>query len=1124
MRRRFMFASALVTLTVAAPSAFADREITDEITTSVATSTAGEGGGPDNIIITNTGRVVLATPGTAVTLDSDNSVEMDGEIEIISDDDGGVGIHVVGGNTGDLTIDGDIFVEAESRAEDDDDDADADFPNPDGPTAIGGNRIGVLVDGAGNFVGDVIMDSNGSISIFGNDSAAIRVLTGIDGDMSLRGALSVIGDRSTVLDLQGDLSGDLTLGAGISYRGEDSYGVRVQGDVGGDFYLGGTVSGTAYRFSAYSNDPEFLATLDEDDMWQANSAVSIEGSIAGGILFDAPTADNRVTRTAGINFRGEAPAMQILASSGDITIGEVTQPAVEDDETTEDTDESVPATPLGYSFVHRGTISTTSMLNDTSSTAIYIGGSDDGMGSYYTASLTEGMLITGGVAAIAYTREIESPSIAIHLDHGAFLPILVNEGDISSTNNTVARENAFTGSAYALVIEDGAVLEELVNSGRITAQGVFGGSAYGVIDESGTLVNLTNNGIIQVSRTPLGAYLDENDEVVQPDDTDDFELIAFDGRANTTGTNFHQYWEPIPDDGDDNTVELTLLDIPIYVVGDMLFGSGDDTVQIEAGRVAGGIDFGAGNDALIIDGQTVYDELQRLIDEGEIDPLDDDQIYNVLPYVVGAVSDSDGNLSIAVDLATLELTGDATLNISEARFGDGSVLLMQVDAASNSLRNIVASGDVTFETGSRLSVSLSNLIGNGGQFELVRADNLIIEDDLETLNDSPSPFLYDAALERDPNNDDVILLTLQRKSAEDLGFDANQTAAYEAAFATWTDNEDLGAALATLTTQDSFRSAYDQLLPEYSAGAIQFALASNDSAIGALANRLEAVRRSPDETGGLWLQEFGYFADRAGNAFGPGYRGQGMGVAVGFDRPLGFFSAVGVNFVGAASEVEEVEGVDDPMSAITAQLGVYAGAEIGGFNLDLYGAGGFDSFEHNRRVLIGEFDATPSAEWTGYHVTGSARLSRDIDFGGRYYVRPAVSVDYLTLFEDSYTESGGGAGIDLSVSERDSTSFTSSGVLTFGAVYENNNSWWSPHVRVGYRGEFAGDVVETDVNFVDYDEVFTLRSQQVPGSGFLFGFGLTAGSGYSTFSFDYDADVRDEFVRHTARLVMRLVF
>ncbi|WP_203294485.1 autotransporter outer membrane beta-barrel domain-containing protein [Maricaulis parjimensis] len=1124
MRRRYMFASALVTLTVAAPSAFADREITDEITTSVATSTAGTSGGPDNIVITSTGRVVLATPGTAVTLDSDNSVTMDGEIEIISDDDGGIGIHVVGGNTGDLNIGGNIAVEAESRPVDDDDEADADFPNADGPTAIGGNRIGVLVDGAGNFVGDVIMDSSGSISVIGNDSAGLQVLTGIDGNISLQGALSVIGDRSTALDLQGDLSGDLDLLAGISFRGEDSYGVRVQGDVGGSFYLGGTISGTAYRFSSYSNNDEFLATLDEDDMWQANSAISVEGSIANGILFDAPTDDNRVTRTSGIAFRGSAPAMQILASSGDITIGEAIQPAVEDNADTTDVDESLPETPLSYSFVMRGTISTNSALNDASSTGLYIGGADDGMGGFYTASLTHGWLLTGGISAIAYTREFDAPAIAIHLDQGAFLPIFVNDGDITATHNSVGRENAVTGTSYALLIEDGAVFEELVNNGSIVAQSNFGGDAYGVIDESGTLTNVTNTGIIQVTRSPLGSYLDADNNVITPDDRTDFELVAFDGSANSTGITFRQYWEPIPDDGNDDTVELTIVDQQIYMIGDVRFGSGDDSFLVEAGVINGAISFGDGQDALVIDGTTVYNEIQRLIAAGELDELDEDALYAELPYVVSAVTDSDGNLSIAVDLATLELVGSGALNISDARFGDGAVLLMEVDAEANSLRNIVASGDLVFETGSRLSVSLSNLIGNGGEFELIRAGNLVIEEDLATLNDSPAPFLYEAALEIDPNDPNVILLTLQRKSAEALGFDVNQAAAYDAAFATWSDNEALGAALASLTSQDTFRAAYDQLLPEYTAGAIQFALAANDSATGALANRLEAVRRSPDETGGLWLQEFAYFADRAGNAFGPGYRGQGIGVAVGFDRPLGMFSAVGLNFVAAASEVEEVEGVDDPMSALTAQLGVYAGTEIGGLNLDLYGAGGFDSFEHNRRVLIGEFDALPTAEWTGYHVSGSARLSRDFEFGGRYYVRPAVSVDYLALFEESYVESGGGIGIDLSVSERESTSFTGSGLLTFGAVYEGNDSWWSPHVRVGYRGEFAGDEVETDVSFVDYNDVFTLRSQQVPGSGFLFGFGLSAGSGYSTFSFDYDADVRDELVRHTARLVMRLVF
>mgnify|MGYP001414344730 CR=1 FL=1 len=45
-----------------------------------------------------------------------------------------------------------------------------------------------------------------------------------------------------------------------------------------------------------------------------------------------------------------------------------------------------------------------------------------------------------------------------------------------------------------------------------------------------------------------------------------------------------------------------------------------------------------------------------------------------------------------------------------------------------------------------------------------------------------------------------------------------------------------------------------------------------------------------------------------------------------------------------------------------------------------------------------------------------------------------------------------------------------------------------------------------------------------PNSGALLGFGLSAGSNYSTFTFAYDADVRDDFVRHVARLVIRLTF
>jgi len=1123
MRRRLMFASAIATLTVAAPSALADRQISDEITTPVATSTAGSGGGADNIVITSSGRVTLSAPGTAVTLDSSNDVTVDGTIDVVSDEDGGIGVHVVGGNTGNLTISGPITVESESDPEDDGEDEDTGFSDLDGPSAIGGNRVGVLVDGDGAFVGDIYMDSSGSIIVRGNDSAGIRVLTGIEGEVRLEGSVSIVGDRSVGIDIQDTLTGDFAITGSVAARGEDSSAIVLAGDVGGAFYLNSAVSTTGYQFSSYTNNEEYLATLDEDDVFQAAATILIQSSIEGGILFDAPTDDNRVSRTATVSHRGEAPAVQILASDGNITFGEVIQPAVEDDDTTEDEDESVPETPLGYSWVNRGSITTTSDLNDTSSTGILIGGGDDGNGSVFTAELLHGFLNTGSISAISFSDTIAATAVALHLEEGAILPILTNEGAISSTSQNTVDATAF-GSAYTIVIEDGAVLEELVNSGQIVASGGNGGSGYAIVDRSGTLRSIENTGRILASHTPRPAYYDSDGDLIEPDDNPDYRTVALDVSSNTTGVTYRQHWEAVPDDGDDDTTEPTVLDTSIYMIGDVLFGSGDDTLTVEAGRINGAISFGDGQDALVVDGSTVHAEILRLIEEGIVDPMTDEEIWAALPYITSAISDSDGNLSIALDFATLELVESGDLEISEGRFGDGSVLMLQVDAENNDVRRIVSSGNITFETGSRLSVSLSNLIGGGGTFELVRAGSLTVEEDLATLNDSPSPFLYNTSLERSADDDNVIVLTLERKDADALGMNANQAAAYASAFESWGENGALGAAIASLTNQNAFFDAYDQLLPEYAASAIQFAMASNDSAIGALANRLEAVRRSPEDTGGLWVQEFGYFADRAGTAFGPGYRGQGIGVAVGFDRPAGPFYAVGVNFVGAASEVSEVEGVDDPMTALTGQLGVYAGSRMSGVNFDIYGGAGFDSFEHNRRVVIGEFDASPSAEWTGYHITGSARVSRDFEFGGRYYARPALSVDYLHLFEEGYTETGGGIGVDLSIADRDSTSFSGSAVLTMGALYENSSRWWSPVVRLGYRSEFSNDILETEARFADYDDTFILRSQQLPGSGLLFGFGVSAGSGYSTFSLDYDADVRDDFIRHTARLVMRMVF
>lgn len=1059
MRRRFMFASALVSLTVAAPAAFADREVTTAITDPIATSTSGDGGGADNIVITSSGRVTRTTTDTpAVTLDSDNSITQGGVISVTTDADGGVGVNIVGGNTGDFTSTSQIVVTSETFPTDTDEDGDLD-----GPGAIGGNRVAVLVDGAAVFTGDILFSTNSQIIVRGNDSAGIRVLTGIDGSVDYRGRLTIVGDRSAAIDIQDNLSGDLNVAGVISATGDGTVGVSVLGDVDGAITLRGSINTTGYRFLARPSE-SYLEQLEDDDMRQGGGAVVLSGSVGGGLYIGGPTIDTPTEINSQLSTRGSAPTLNIFAGASDIVLGEVVIAAVEDDPDTTDVDESQDAQHLGYSFVIRGNVTSSGDLDGVDSNTIRIAG-----GAGTTATLTGGMFNDGIVSSFAYgIPGAEAVATTISLGSGAIIPLITNIDELRATA-------VGTGAtARVLMIESGAYLPSLVNEDTLFANGVEGASAVAVRDLSGSLTSVVNSGVISaLYSAPTTA-----DEVAH-------ETVALDLSHATTATLVRQYRR----DGVDEDVNLA-------IYGDVLFGSGDDLLQVEAGTVSGSLSFGAGADQLVITGGSL---------------------------VSGALHDSDGDLSISVDNATLELGAATNTVISDARLGEGAVLSFEVNHDLDVAAFINASGTVTFEAGSRITSALTNLIGEGATYVVLTADSLVIEEALDVLQDTTAPYLYEAALNFDPNDANSLTLTLQRRTAEQLGMNANQAGAYAATYSVWQNDAELGAAIASLTTERDFFQAYDQLLPEYAASAIQFALATNDSAVGALANRLDAVRRSPDNTGGLWVQEFGYYADRAGTSFGPGYRGHGLGLAVGFDQPFGPFYAAGINFVGSASEISEVDGFDDPMSAVSGQIGAYAGSQFGETTLDIYGAVGFDSFEHNRRIVIADYTASPSASWSGYHVAASARLGRDFTTGN-YYLRPSASIDYLGLYEGSYTETGGGSGVDLVVSDRESSSFSATAMMTLGARYAGNDSWWSPHIEAGFRNEFSGGETQTDAHFVDYDDTFTLRSQQIPGTGFIFGFGIAAGSGYSVFSFDYDADLREDFIRHTARLVMRMVF
>ncbi|MAL10883.1 MAG: hypothetical protein CMF74_14615 [Maricaulis sp.] len=1060
MRNRLLLTSAISASFLAAVApAMADTNVDGERTDPIRTSTAN-GGNPDNIIIGTNGRVVLSSgnPGPAVVLDSDNTVTNNGRIEI-SNTDNAVGILVEGGRTGGLTNTGGINLTETNGSVDTDGDGDID-----GPLATGTNRVGILIDGNSPFNGNVTNTAAGGITVVGNRSAGIRNLAGINGNLVSNGRITMTGDFSYGIESRSRVTGDLLTAGNIVVTGEDSVGIHVGEMVDGLFLIRGNVASTGYRVAARPGDN---VILDDDDTTQGGSAIQIGSSIGGGIYLSGGDPVANITG-ATVTTRGEAPAIWIAPPLGETPGNIVISPVSVSADLLEGQDQDAV---FDFGFVNDGVVSAFGLFEGIDSQAVRIEGQRNGS-DLFTTTVEGGLLNTGTIRASSY-RAIAT---AIVLGDGAIVALVQNDFQINANSEGPG------GTARIIMIEAGAVMPTLRNSGVMLAQATGGGSAISITDRSDTLRLIENTGAISaLLRGTDGSVLNGNAD--QP--AEQAVAVAIDLSAATETVTFRQMLgEGQVDNGQ------------VGVRGDIMLGSADDVIDISAGFIRGDLYFGTGADQLLISGSGA---------------------------VSSSLHDADNDLSIVADGGSLEVLNTSTANIREARFQDGSRLIFRVDTAPENEPLIRASGTVTFETGSRVTASLANLIGEGASYVVLQANSLVIDEALTSLENTDAPYLYASTLTRDTADPNTLVLTLRRKTADELGMHANQAVAYNTAFQTWSDRASLGAAFAALTTAAEFYSAYNQLMPEYSASAIQFAMASNDSALGAVSGRLDAARRSPRNTGGIWAQEFAYFADRSANAFGPGYRGHGFGLAMGVDRPFGPFYAVGVNMAGAASDISESDGFDKPMTALTAQLGAYGGIDFGAFGGEFYTSAGVNRFEAERRVVIGSFDESATAEWTGWHYSASARFGRDYMMGD-WYARPSLSVDYLSIYEQAYTETGGGAGIDLAVEDRTSTTFASTASFTVGRRFGGADSWWEPQFRVGYRSDIGGSSSETNAMFVGYNTPFSFQAPDLPGSGGIVGFAIQAGSDYSTFSLDYDADLRDGFTRHTMRLLFRIVF
>ena len=678
-----------------APYALA-QDISTETTEPVTTSTIDDGA-PGDVTITEDGSIELSgTEGqVAVTMDSDNNITHNGTISI-EDTDNVAGIVLEANRTGDLTMGGSINLLEEYEREDDDDDGDLD-----GPLAIGENRVGIRLDSGGAHTGQLNLETGASILVEGNQSAGIILGSNLVGSLTMDGLISIVGEDTVGIEIDDGVTGNVLISGNVSAQGANARGVSLDGNVGGNLTVEGTITSSGFTDTSESNyirpldveedtDP-VLERIDAEDLNDNGAALAVGGSLSAGLLIngnvDDFTSDEDAedetkdtiedfdeNRTSGIvSSLGSAPALLISpdldgAASESITLGPVTETVRDttDDDEDEDLSETLAVFDYDQGLINRGTIAANGLNVGYEATALRIEGSADGA---FTTTITGGILNSGVVSAQAF----EADATAISLGSGARVGRLETSGDITAQVFSVTDY-----TATALLIEDGAELSELTNSGVISASS-FGESVNvsAIQDLSNGLTDITNTGTISAFQTSDGTQVDDVGTANAIDLSTSTQDITLTQRLAT------------PTDDVNNDGEISSEDVVApTLAGDVLFGSGNDTLTSTSGTISGNVEFSLGNASMTLSGTTFDGDV--IFSDGDNDislnssTFTGDMVFGGDSHILEISNStftgqlfSDGALDslIAVDtdlllsegtaatLGTFSLTGDSLLQV-----------------------------------------------------------------------------------------------------------------------------------------------------------------------------------------------------------------------------------------------------------------------------------------------------------------------------------------------------------------------------------------------------------------------------------------------------------------------------
>jgi outer membrane autotransporter protein len=537
-------------------------------------------------------------------------------------------------------------------------------------------------------------------------------------------------------------------------------------------------------------------------------------------------------------------------------------------------------------------------------------------------------------------------------------------------------------------------------------------------------------------------------------------------------------------------------------------------------------------------GQELADRV-KVVTIGRVDNVNSVVVFNGLVHAVTLTTNGDAFYSVNGNTATTFMAGANSLVMLGRGITNGETAFV-----SNTRQNFTAGSrlvmPVTMVDGQTIKLFTGTIIDNGaGGTDAADAAAMLAETRAALQN--TSLFTYTAA----GVGTTEVTVTAAARTISDvestLSIDNNKASAFIQAHAAALANsasdagtinafEDLfGQGFGRTQTEDTKLSKQISPQTDTITGSTVAAKAVTSGVQNVISTRLASLRSGDAYSAGVvtgsgmsansgFIQAFGSTVEQKNKGNESGYDADTTGFAIGFDTKVPGGAVVGISYAHSEADVDGKGTGRSKNDIKTDSVSLYADyATKGGYVEGSITYGKSDN-KGSRIVNTAGLNRTYNSNYDGEQY--SFRLSGGIpqSLGGGAFFTPFAAATISQIKADAYTEKSTTENDSLRLRVAQDTVDSQVGTVgvKFHQAIKDGKTTFTPEVKLAVNQEFGDDTITTTNTYQGGGASFK-NSTAIEKTSATAGVGLNISSDNVSFNIGYEADVREDYLGHSAQ-------